>query len=199
MTQSGPRQPIRFVTPMSIAGPINIPGSLVQRPSLLTTANSLSTVTVSSMSNTPTTSTPQPKVVAASKAKPKPRTPSAPKEKKISTSLREDDDINDVAAMGGVNLQEESQRMAASANEVGVQIRSCKDESFLFTSGLTSRINRIGKSLYFSGYRLYACWASPVDGVRRARPSVTRPDILPLVHLEMLTNLLLSNVFFFFL
>lgn len=46
--------------------------------------------------------------------------------------------------MGGVNLQEESQRMAASANDVGTQIRSCKDENFLFTSILTQRINETG-------------------------------------------------------
>lgn len=57
----------------------------------------------------------------------------------------DDDDINDVAAMGGVNLQEEHLRMAASANEVGTQIRSCKDENFLFTSNLFSRINEICK------------------------------------------------------
>lgn len=57
----------------------------------------------------------------------------------------DDDDINDVAAMGGVNLQEEHLRMAASANEVGTQIRSCKDEAFLFTSNLANRINEIGK------------------------------------------------------
>lgn len=139
------------MTPAAIGPTLNIASSLVQRSPLLTTTNTMSTVSVSSMSNT---TVPQPKVVSASKAKPKPRTPSAPKEKKISTSLREDDDINDVAAMGGVNLQEESQRMAASANEVGVQIRSCKDESFLITTGLTNRINRIGKvSFSFNRYR----------------------------------------------
>jgi len=70
-------------------------------------------------------------------------TPKEKSEKKISSHLREDDDINDVAAMGGVNLQEESQRMAAAANEVGTQIRSCKDENFLLTTGLSNRINRI--------------------------------------------------------
>ena len=73
--------------------------------------------------------------------------------------------------MGGVNLQEESQRMAASANEVGVQIRSCKDETFLFTTGLTNRINRIGKffcaifTFFFSHLR----FISPIFGYRRGR------------------------------
>lgn len=84
---------------------------------------------------------------AKSKKAKKEKTTTTPKEKsekKISSHLREDDDINDVAAMGGVNLQEESQRMAAAANEVGTQIRSCKDENFLLTTGLNNRINRIG-------------------------------------------------------
>ncbi|KAI1309381.1 Transcription initiation factor TFIID subunit 4 [Halotydeus destructor] len=60
-------------------------------------------------------------------------------------SLRDDDDINDVAAMGGVNLMEESQRMATSTEFVGTQIRSIKDETFLFTNTLQNRINTIAK------------------------------------------------------
>ncbi|CAG7706731.1 unnamed protein product [Allacma fusca] len=51
-----------------------------------------------------------------------------------------DDDINDVAAMGGVNLAEESQRILGSTEFVGTQIRSCKDESFLPAMLLQSRI-----------------------------------------------------------
>lgn len=34
-----------------------------------------------------------------------------------------DDDINDVAAMGGVNLAEESQRILGSTEMIGTQIR----------------------------------------------------------------------------
>lgn len=34
-----------------------------------------------------------------------------------------DDDINDVAAMGGVNLAEESQRILGSTELIGTQIR----------------------------------------------------------------------------
>lgn len=66
---------------------------------------------------------------------------------------RDDDDINDVAAMGGVNLIEESQKILASNAEiVGTQIRSCKDESFLFPSALQRKIHSIGKLtiLYYS-------------------------------------------------
>ena len=79
----------------------------------------------------------------------KTRIPASSKEKEkktFSSFLRDDDDINDVAAMGGVNLIEESQRiLATNAEFVGAQIRSCKDEDFLFTNPLQSRINQIGK------------------------------------------------------
>lgn len=56
-----------------------------------------------------------------------------------------DDDINDVAAMGGVNLGEESQRILDSTGFVGTQIRSCKDENFLLNTPLTQRIRQICK------------------------------------------------------
>lgn len=54
-----------------------------------------------------------------------------------------DDDINDVAAMGGVNLLEESQRILGSTEFVGTQIRSCKEEYFLNTSVLQARIRQV--------------------------------------------------------
>ncbi|KAM3610139.1 uncharacterized protein V6R79_026021 [Siganus canaliculatus] len=47
-------------------------------------------------------------------------------------TFRDDDDINDVASMAGVNLNEESACILATGSElVGTKIRSCKDESFL--------------------------------------------------------------------
>lgn len=74
----------------------------------------------------------------------------ASKEKKAfaysSAGLSGDNDINDVAAMGGVNLAEESQRILGSTELIGTQIRSCKDENFLFTGPLTRRIQQYGKS-----------------------------------------------------
>lgn len=52
--------------------------------------------------------------------------------------------------MGGVNLVEESQKILASNAEiVGTQIRSCKDESFLFPSALQRKILSIGKLQFF--------------------------------------------------
>lgn len=60
--------------------------------------------------------------------------------------LSGDDDINDVAAMGGVNLAEETQQILGSTEMIGTQIRSCKDENFLFTGPLLRKIQEIGNS-----------------------------------------------------
>ncbi|KFP04056.1 Transcription initiation factor TFIID subunit 4, partial [Calypte anna] len=61
-------------------------------------------------------------------------------------SFRDDDDINDVASMAGVNLSEESARILATNSElVGTLTRSCKDETFLFPTPLQRRILEIGK------------------------------------------------------
>ena len=58
-------------------------------------------------------------------------------------SVAGDEDINDVAAMGGVNLAEESQRMQGATDLIGTQIRSCRDDTFLQTGQLKSRIAKI--------------------------------------------------------
>lgn len=69
----------------------------------------------------------------------------------------DNDDINDVATMGGVNLSEESKNILATNSElIGSQIRSCKDEAFLPHSALMSRITAIGEKQYHSyhlGYK----------------------------------------------
>ncbi|KAK4872902.1 hypothetical protein RN001_014931 [Aquatica leii] len=63
------------------------------------------------------------------------------KEKKsFSSAYTGDDDINDVAAMGGVNLAEETQRILGSTEFVGTQIRSCKEEFLLSMVPLQQRI-----------------------------------------------------------
>ncbi|XP_017136843.1 transcription initiation factor TFIID subunit 4 isoform X4 [Drosophila miranda] len=61
----------------------------------------------------------------------------------MSSSMYGDDDINDVAAMGGVNLAEESQRILGCTENIGTQIRSCKDEVFLNMPSLQARIRAI--------------------------------------------------------
>lgn len=83
----------------------------------------------------------------------KSKTPSGTKDRKekktkedkesFLSSLRDDDDINDVAAMGGVNLIEEHQRILANEEFVGAQIRSCKDEPFLLVNSLQERLNKL--------------------------------------------------------
>lgn len=66
------------------------------------------------------------------------------KEKKsFSSAYTGDDDINDVAAMGGVNLAEETQRILGSTEFVGTQIRSCKEEFFLSMGTLQQRIRHV--------------------------------------------------------
>lgn len=66
-------------------------------------------------------------------------------EKEFLFFYRDDDDINDVATMGGVNLSEESKNILASnADFIGTQIRSCKDEAFLYHGPLLARITAIG-------------------------------------------------------
>ncbi|OWK02948.1 hypothetical protein Celaphus_00007774 [Cervus elaphus hippelaphus] len=63
-------------------------------------------------------------------------------------SFRDDDDINDVASMAGVNLSEESARILATNSElVGTLTRSCKDETFLLPAPLQRRILEIGTAL----------------------------------------------------
>uniref|UniRef100_A0A8C1UCZ2 Si:dkey-219c3.2 n=1 Tax=Cyprinus carpio TaxID=7962 RepID=A0A8C1UCZ2_CYPCA len=61
-------------------------------------------------------------------------------------TFRDDDDINDVASMAGVNLNEENARILATGSElVGTQIRSCKDEAFLPPSLLHKRLLETAK------------------------------------------------------
>lgn len=61
-------------------------------------------------------------------------------------SNRDDDDINDVAAMGGVNITEESRNILATNSELmSGQLRSIKDEAFLCLQPLMAKINAIGK------------------------------------------------------
>lgn len=125
------------------------------------TANSSSGTTISTASVTPTTTTSAPsgKTVtvktpltaqASSKATAKDKDKKAATSSfyqhsmsSMSSSMYGDDDINDVAAMGGVNLAEESQRILGSTELIGTQIRSCKDEVFLHLPALQQRIRNI--------------------------------------------------------
>ncbi|NWV59492.1 TAF4B factor, partial [Malurus elegans] len=62
------------------------------------------------------------------------------------TSVRDQDDINDVTSMAGVNLSEENACILAANSElIGTVIHSCADEPFLSLEVLQSRILDIGK------------------------------------------------------
>jgi transcription initiation factor TFIID subunit 4 len=126
-------QAATVLTPLTQASArLPAPQNIIRTPTVQTTASRPTSKSSSSKSRAP-----------ASKDK--------EKKNNFSSSLRDDDDINDVAAMGGVNLQEESQRILASNAEiVGQQIRSCKDENFLFTTPLHTRINKIGIQLNYN-------------------------------------------------
>ncbi|KAL1518270.1 hypothetical protein ABEB36_001915 [Hypothenemus hampei] len=66
------------------------------------------------------------------------------KEKKsFSAAYTGDDDINDVAAMGGVNLAEETQKILGSTEYVGTQIRSCKEDIICSMGPLQHKIRQI--------------------------------------------------------
>lgn len=63
--------------------------------------------------------------------------------KSFSTAYTGDDDINDVAAMGGVNLAEETQKILGSTEYVGTQIRSCKEEIMCSMGPLQLKVRTI--------------------------------------------------------
>ncbi|XP_005042097.1 PREDICTED: transcription initiation factor TFIID subunit 4B, partial [Ficedula albicollis] len=62
------------------------------------------------------------------------------------TSFRDEDDLNDVTSMAGVNLTEENACILAANSElIGTVIHSCTDEPFLSSEALQSKILNIGK------------------------------------------------------
>ncbi|XP_061894635.1 transcription initiation factor TFIID subunit 4-like isoform X1 [Entelurus aequoreus] len=70
---------------------------------------------------------------------------SRPSSRENSASYKEDDDINDVASMAGVNLREENARILTSA--VGAVVQSCQDQLFLSSPPVLGRILHTGREL----------------------------------------------------
>ncbi|XP_070702654.1 transcription initiation factor TFIID subunit 4 [Pempheris klunzingeri] len=61
-------------------------------------------------------------------------------------TFKDDEDINDVASMAGVNLSEESANiLATNSGLVGAVTHSCKDEAFLSCAMLQRRMLEIGR------------------------------------------------------
>uniref|UniRef100_A0A3P9MMR8 TAF4A RNA polymerase II, TATA box binding protein (TBP)-associated factor n=1 Tax=Oryzias latipes TaxID=8090 RepID=A0A3P9MMR8_ORYLA len=66
--------------------------------------------------------------------------------KEAGGTFKDDDDINDVASMAGVNLSEESANiLATNSGLVGAVTHSCKDEAFLSCAVLQRRMLEISK------------------------------------------------------
>uniref|UniRef100_A0A3B4XFB9 TATA-box binding protein associated factor 4 n=1 Tax=Seriola lalandi dorsalis TaxID=1841481 RepID=A0A3B4XFB9_SERLL len=66
--------------------------------------------------------------------------------KEAGGTFKDDDDINDVASMAGVNLSEESANiLATNSGLVGAVTHSCKDETFLSCTMLQRRMLEIGR------------------------------------------------------
>uniref|UniRef100_A0A3B5BJR6 TAF4A RNA polymerase II, TATA box binding protein (TBP)-associated factor n=1 Tax=Stegastes partitus TaxID=144197 RepID=A0A3B5BJR6_9TELE len=66
--------------------------------------------------------------------------------KEAGGTFKDDEDINDVASMAGVNLSEESANiLATNSGLVGAVTHSCKDEAFLSSTMLQRRMLEIGK------------------------------------------------------
>ncbi|XP_077429397.1 transcription initiation factor TFIID subunit 4 [Vanacampus margaritifer] len=66
--------------------------------------------------------------------------------KEAGGTFKDDDDINDVASMAGVNLSEESANiLATNSGLVGAVTHSCKDEAFLSGAMLQRRMLEIGR------------------------------------------------------
>ncbi|XP_067214536.1 transcription initiation factor TFIID subunit 4 isoform X2 [Linepithema humile] len=114
---------------------------VVQKPPIVTTTV-VKTVPTTTQAKTVNTTTTVNKAVVPSLVQ-KPAAKEKEKKTFSSAGYTADDDINDVAAMGGVNLAEESQRILGSTEFVGTQIRSCKDEVFLHMTPLQQRIKQI--------------------------------------------------------
>ncbi|TDH14537.1 hypothetical protein EPR50_G00043630 [Perca flavescens] len=65
--------------------------------------------------------------------------------KEAGGTFKDDDDINDVASMAGVNLSEESANiLATNSGIVGAVTHSCKDEAFISYAILQRRMQEIG-------------------------------------------------------
>ncbi|XP_042261522.1 transcription initiation factor TFIID subunit 4-like isoform X2 [Thunnus maccoyii] len=68
--------------------------------------------------------------------------------KEAGGTFKDDDDINDVASMAGVNLSEESANiLATNSGLVGAVTHSCKDEAFLSCALLQRRMLEIGRKV----------------------------------------------------
>uniref|UniRef100_A0A3Q2TMM2 Transcription initiation factor TFIID subunit 4-like n=1 Tax=Fundulus heteroclitus TaxID=8078 RepID=A0A3Q2TMM2_FUNHE len=149
-TTSAPPQTVTAATIIRPLQPVNTAGTTVRlNPTAVQTIQARSPVVLSqplrhqaTLLRGPSTMAGKPPVHLGAQAnQKKPTDPGG-------GTFRDDDDINDVASMAGVNLNEENARILATSSElVGTKIRSCKDESFLPPGLLHRRILDSAKKL----------------------------------------------------
>lgn len=138
LTQPTPL-PIPTVATIATAPPTTLSTTITTAPS----STPATTKSTTAKGQTPSQLSATAKASAASKDKERKASASFYQQSSMSASMYGDDDINDVAAMGGVNLAEESQRILGSTELIGRQIRSCKDEIFLHMPSLLTKIRSI--------------------------------------------------------
>ncbi|GLG98812.1 Transcription initiation factor TFIID subunit 4 [Gryllus bimaculatus] len=148
ITTSAPSLPSPLPTPVRVPNPsLPAPPLHVKQPAQVTpkapTPVQIKTPVPVHVKPPAITKPPVPTKPVTPSLLPKPTTKEKEKKSFSSAGYTGDDDINDVAAMGGVNLAEETQRILGSTEFVGTQIRSCKDEIFLHTLPLQHRIRQI--------------------------------------------------------
>ncbi|XP_033626133.1 transcription initiation factor TFIID subunit 4-like [Asterias rubens] len=123
------------------------PQSQKSKAVIASTASKSSPTTHSSSSRSSQSSKSHSSKSSASKSSSSSSSSSSKKDKvkdHAASGFKEDDDINDVTSMAGVNLSEESARiLATNADFIGTQLRSIKEEKFLFTGPLQSKVNEI--------------------------------------------------------
>ncbi|XP_008545429.1 transcription initiation factor TFIID subunit 4 [Microplitis demolitor] len=66
------------------------------------------------------------------------------REKKTDSSIKtNEDELNDVITMGGIDIAEESKAILSSTEKVGTKVRSCKEKLFLNSTSLQNKIKQM--------------------------------------------------------
>ncbi|GLD65340.1 transcription initiation factor TFIID subunit 4-like protein, partial [Lates japonicus] len=129
---------------------IQQPRGMILRPGMTTFAQSRNYVSKGSRPNLKNTVVQSGKHLTGTFSVKQPFTQNPPCSTKLafkdcSGSYKEDDDINDVAFMAGVNLREENAQILTTM--VGSVVQSCQDQPFLTPNPVLSRILHTGQAL----------------------------------------------------
>ncbi|XP_057325727.1 transcription initiation factor TFIID subunit 4-like [Microplitis mediator] len=67
----------------------------------------------------------------------------AKENKPVSSLETNEEELNDVMTMGGIDIAEESKAILSSADKVGTEVRSCKEKLFLNVTSLQNKIKQM--------------------------------------------------------